>query len=117
MAKKTIPFSAESEEAVLGSVLLDSKGMFLVNDMLSPSSFHLRENQIIWEAIDYLYNEKKPIDILTVRTYLDDRNLMEQAGGNAKLIALTDGVFSAHNVEQYAKTVRSKHIRRQIIQA
>ena len=72
---------------------------------------------MVYEAISFLKNEAKPIDLLTVRTYLDDRDLLEQVGGNEKLISLTDSIFTSANVEQYAKTVRNKFLRRQAIQA
>ena len=72
---------------------------------------------MVYEAISFLKNEAKPIDLLTVRTYLDDRDLLEQVGGNEKLISLTDSIFTSANIEQYAKIVRNKFLRRQAIQA
>ena len=117
MAKKQVPHSVEAEEGVLGSILLDSKWALIVWDLLTPSMFYIRENQMVYEAISFLKNEAKPIDLLTVRTYLDDRDLLEQVGGNEKLISLADSIFHAANIEQYAKIVRNKFLRRQAIQA
>ena len=116
MAKRkegTLPHSVEAEEGVLGSVLLG--GSISATTTLVPAMFYMREHQLIWEAVCFLVVEKKPVDIVTIKTFLDDRSLLEQAGGQAKLVSLTEGVFSVHNIEQYAKTVRSKWMRRQLI--
>ena len=116
MAKRkegTLPHSVEAEEGVLGSVLLG--GSISATTTLVPAMFYMREHQLIWEAVCFLVVEKKPVDIVTIKTFLVDRSLLEQAGGQAKLVSLTEGVFSVHNIEQYAKTVRSKWMRRQLI--
>ncbi len=118
MAKKEVPFSLEAEEGVIWSILLDGVSWYWrVRDILTISSFYIKEHQLIWEAIEFLSKEKKPIDILTVRTYLDDRNMLEQAWWNSKLISLTESLFTTANVEQYAKVVRNKFLLRNVIKA
>ena len=116
MAKKLVPHSIESESGVVGSCLLDwAKACRKVSDGLTAGMFYTKEHQLIWEAISFLLSENKPVDILTVRNYLDDRGMLEQAWWNAKLIALTEGFFTSSNIEQYAKVVRNKYLRRAII--
>lgn len=118
MAKKVVPFSKEAEEGVIGSILVGGEKVAKeVAENISPAFFHLPENRPIAEAIEFLVAENKPIDLVTVREYLDDRNTLESVWGQARLIALSEGVFTVHNASQYAKTIKNKYILRSAIKA
>ena len=64
-----------------------------------------------------LFARNKPIDILTIREYLDDRQNLEKIGGNAYLIELTESIFTSANIYQYAQIVKHKGILRKLIKA
>ena len=81
MAKKTIgklksvngkidgklpPQAIELEEAVLGALMLDNEALSDTIDILRPEYFYKMEHQKIFDAIIVLFNESKPVDILTV---------------------------------------------------
>jgi replicative DNA helicase len=57
------------EEAVLGAMMIDKKGVDDVIDILSPEAFIKRHTNIFFEAIE-LFTETQPIDLLTVSAQL-----------------------------------------------
>ena len=59
------PHSVEAEEAVLGSVLLNSDSLFEVASFLQPDDFFIVRNSWVWEASP-LARRNEQIDYVTV---------------------------------------------------
>ncbi|MDD2891389.1 MAG: replicative DNA helicase [Candidatus Gracilibacteria bacterium] len=114
---KVPPHSIEAERGVLGSILLDKEGIFQVSALLVEADFYDPNNGLIYGAMMDLFSRNKPIDILTVREHLDDRQNLEKIGGNAYLIDLTESIFTSANIYQYAQIVKQKGILRKLIKA
>lgn len=86
-----------------------------VTDLLSVQDFYDTTNSLIYGAMTELYKYDRPIDLLTVREYLDDHSHLEKVGGNAYLIELTESIFTTANVHQYAKIIKKKATLRKVI--
>lgn len=91
--------------------------MFQVSALLVEADFYDPNNGLIYAAMMELFARNKPIDILTIREYLDDRQNLEKIGGNAYLIELTESIFTSANIYQYAQIVKHKGILRKLIKA
>lgn len=91
--------------------------MFQVSALLIEGDFYDPNNGLIYGAMMDLFARNKPIDILTIREYLDDRQNLEKIGGNAYLIELTESIFTSANIYQYAQIVKHKGILRKLIKA
>lgn len=111
------PQNVDAEESILGGILLDPEAMGRVADRLVPESFYISSHQTIYRAAETLNLEGKPIDIMTVTVWLQDRGLLDTIGGTAKLAQLVDRTVSAVNIDRYADLVRDKYLRRQLITA
>ncbi|MFW6296495.1 MAG: replicative DNA helicase [Halothece sp.] len=111
------PQNVEAEESILGGILLDPEAMNRVVDLLKPESFYIRSHQQIYEAAKTLHLQGKPTDLMTVTTWLQDHNLLESVGGQAKLAQLVDRTVSAVNIDRYAALVVDKYLRRELISA
>ncbi|MFN3704949.1 MAG: replicative DNA helicase [Thermoflexales bacterium] len=111
------PHSVETEEAVLGSLLIDSEAILRVASFLSPEHFYLVKHQWIYDAMLHLHSQREPIDLLTVRNELDKRGQLEEVGGEPYIAQLTMAVPTALNVEAYARAVESLALRRRMIAA
>src|SRR5690606_10490661 len=105
----------ELEEAVLGAVMLDRDAMPDIIDLLRPESFYLEAHQIIYEAMQLLFNQAKTIDLLTMHEELLKMGKLEEIGGPAYLAQLTERVASAANIEYHARIIAQKHIKRELI--
>ncbi len=131
MAKKTIgklksvngkidgklpPQAIELEEAVLGALMLDNEALSDTIDILKPEYFYKMEHQKIFDAIIVLFNESKPVDILTVIEELKKLGELESIGGAFYITQLTNNVASSANTEYHARIIVEKFIQRSLIQ-
>ena len=114
--ERDLPYSAEAEAAVIGSVLIDSDCLNEVLSIVKTENFFLEKNQIIFNAINTLYNLNKSIDVTTVGEELKKDGIFERIGGVAYLQELTESVPSIVNVNDYAKSVSDKAYLRQAIE-
>ena len=102
---KTQPQDIEFEEAVLGAIMLEKDAYSEVSDLLTPESFYLRANQLIYEAIRDLGAQQLPIDLLTVTQQLRSNGHLDEVGGAVHISELTSRVASAANIEYHAQIV------------
>src|SRR5690606_41919441 len=71
------PQATELEEAVLGAMMIDKKGIDEVIDVLMPQVFYRIQHQTIFAAIQKLFNSAEPIDLLTVANELRNEGKLE----------------------------------------
>ena len=112
---KIPPQNLELEEAVLGGMLIDKRGVDEVIDILSDEAFYVPAHQKIYTAIDRLFKDSKPIDMLTVREQLLKDGTLKEIGGAAYLVYLTEKVSSSANIEYHARILMQKYIQRRLI--
>ncbi|MDR3272901.1 MAG: replicative DNA helicase [Flavobacteriaceae bacterium] len=113
---KLPPQALELEEAVLGAMMIDKKGLDEVIDILTPEVFYRKEHQIIYEAIEDLFKETEPIDILTISNKLRSQGKLEDAGGDFYVIQLSNKVSSSAHIEYHSRIILEKYILRKLIE-
>ena len=111
------PQSIESEQSVLGGLMLDNNAFDLVADVLVPEDFYRRDHRIIYEKIQEMCSAGRPADIVTVYGELDAEGKSQEAGGMAYLNSLVNATPAAANIRRYAEIVRDRSILRQLITA
>lgn len=109
------PHNTEAEQAVLGGLLIDKEAVTEVSDIIKPEFFYENHNRKIFEAMLKLYEEQRPIDLLTLTNILKKEKFYDVVGGANYLTSLTNAVPTAANIEQYAQIIREKYIRRTLI--
>lgn len=112
---KLPPQAIDMEEAVLGGILLDRNCIHDVINLLSPDVFYKESHQCIFESIQQLYDENKPIDILTTTQKLRATGKLELSGGPFYITQLTERIASSANIQEHVSTLLQKYIARQII--
>ncbi len=115
--QKTQPFNIEAEISVLGSMLLDNEAINLVTEILRTDNFYKTSHQYIFDTIVNLYNKNNAVDLVILKDELKKQSLLEKVGGAEYLMELEESVPLASNVEYYAKIVREKTIKRDLITA
>ena len=88
-----------------------------VMDMLKPEAFYDIKNRCIFQAMFQLFNERSPIDMLTVVEKMKQDGTLSEVGGPARLAALTQQVGTGANVEYYVRILQQKTIQRSLIEA
>ena len=112
---KLPPQALDLEEAVLGAMLIDKKGVDEVIDILQPESFYKTAHQYIFEEILLLFESTNPIDLLTVSSALKKAGRLEAVGGDFYLVQLTQKVASSAHIEFHARIILQKYIQRSLI--
>jgi len=111
------PHSDEVEISVLGSILIDPDAIIVVADFLRPEHFYTEANSKIFKAILDLYEERSPIDIVTLTNKLKKNRDLAKIGGAGYLAELVNKVPTSANVEKYGQIVKDLSIKRQLISA
>jgi replicative DNA helicase len=109
------PQNIDAEEAILGGILMDPEAIGRIMDIMQPEGFYLKAHRVLFEAALGLLGQGKPTDLMNVVTYLTDKGLLDQVGGQGKLVELADRTVSAVNIDQYALLVMEKYSRRRLI--
>jgi replicative DNA helicase len=112
---KIPPQATDLEELVLGAIMLESRVMNDVNAILKPEVFYREHHQIIYKAIQTLFEEKHPIDILTVTNQLKKTGELDLVGGPYYITQLTNRIASAANVEFHCRIIIQKWMQREVI--
>lgn len=112
---KIPPQAVDLEEAVLGAMLIDKKGVDAVIDILQPDAFYKTAHQYIFECIYHLFESSEPIDLLTVSAALRKNGKLEAAGGQFYLVQLSQKVASSAHIEFHARIILQKYIQRSLI--
>ncbi|WP_281979309.1 replicative DNA helicase [Tenacibaculum mesophilum] len=112
---KLPPQALELEEAVLGAMMIDKKGIDEVIDILHPDAFYDKRHQEIYAAIYELFQNSEPIDLLSVSNQLKKNGKLDLAGGDFYLIGLTQKVASSAHIEFHSRIILEKFIQRKLI--
>lgn len=112
---KLPPQALDLEEAVLGAMMIDKKGVDEVIDILQPDAFYKDAHKYIFDAIVTLFNDSQPIDLLTVSAQLKKMGKLDVSGGDFYLIQLTQKVSSSAHIEFHSRIILQKFIQRSLI--
>lgn len=111
------PHNYEAEQSVLGSLLIDRDAVIKVAANLRAEDFYSTGNGQIYQAILDLYNRREPPDLITVANELENRDQLDDIGGQAYLASMMAGSYTSVHVEFYADIVEREATRRRLISA
>ncbi|MFH1388770.1 MAG: replicative DNA helicase, partial [Patescibacteria group bacterium] len=115
MALRLPPQNLESEQSVLGAMLIDPEAVIKVADFLHPEHFYENKHAIIFSAILELYEKRRPIDLVTVPARLKRKDELTKAGGVSYLTDLVNATPTSANIEAYAHLIKDAYVRRSLI--
>lgn len=109
-----LPHDIESEKALIGSLIISNEYIPFVIGTVTEQDFYDRECGMMFAGICELYEQGKPVDIVSLNTYMTERH--NNFGGISIITGMADGVISSL-AETYAQTVANKAARRRQYQA
>lgn len=112
---RELPFSNDAETAVIGSVLLDPDCLPKVLEITDVSHFYVEKNRHIFQGMVDLFNENKPIDMVTLGNVLINKGIYEAIGGNDYIKEIVNNMPLSLNVSSYSEIIRDKAITRDLI--
>ena len=110
---KLPPQAVDVEEAVIGAMMLERDAY--VNNPVNEKWFYKDEHQKIISVIKLLVNDSIPVDLLQVTKKLKDLNMLDEVGGPARIVQLTERVASSAHIESHIRIIQQEFARRELI--
>ncbi|WP_437575447.1 replicative DNA helicase [Sorangium sp. So ce887] len=115
VAGRVPPHDLDAEAAVLSAILLHRDALDRVLEILKAEHFYSEANSRVYEAAQELASAGTPLDIVSVASWLRDRERLAQVGGAAYLAQLADATPAVAHVGAHARVVYEKWRVRQLI--
>jgi replicative DNA helicase len=112
---RILPHNEEAEQSVLGAILIDKDAINIVSELLTPDCFYNSTHSLLYECMLVLYEQRKPIDLLTISAQLKKKKV--DSIDSDFFTKLIESVPTATNVEHYASIVREAYTKRSLIHA
>jgi replicative DNA helicase len=109
------PHSVDSEQAVIGGLMIDPQALPKIADWLVEEDFYRNDHRLIFRAITELSRRSQPCDAVTMGEWFEENKLADLVGGSSYVVQLANSTPSAANIVAYAEIVREKSILRQLI--
>ncbi|MBR5046352.1 replicative DNA helicase [Candidatus Saccharibacteria bacterium] len=111
------PQDVVAEKSLLGAILISDGALPEILTIIRPKDFYEERHQLIFEAMMNLYDQHKPVDLLTVTTELKTKKQLKQVGGAPYLTELSNFVPAASHAKAYAEIIEKASTRRRLIKA
>ena len=111
-----LPHNIEAERSLIGSAFWSYGALQKVCEEVSSEVFYLDSHSKIFEVIQSLYQDKKPVDAATVTTEVINRGYLIQIGGVEYLNSVIESVATGANVSYYIDVVLEKFTLRRMIE-
>lgn len=109
------PHNQEAEQSVLGALLIDKDAVIETSQVLRPEFFYDEKHRLIFEAITELYDEREPVDLVTVSEALKKKRALTKIGGRAYLTSLVNQTPTSAHVKSYSQIIKDNYTKRQLI--
>ena len=110
------PQAIDIEKVVLGALMIDKDAFTVVSEIIKPETFYEARHQKIYEAVQSLNLQERPVDIMTVTEELRHKGTLEEVGGPSYIVELSSQVASSAHIEYHAHILAQKFLARQLIQ-
>ena len=114
LLSRQVPHSVEAEQAVIGSILIDSKCLPEVVEKLKAEDFYIRQNQEIYQTIYTMFSLSQTIDPITIMEQMRLNGTFQDNATREYFFQLMDLTPTVTNVMEYADIVKDKAVLRQI---
>ena len=115
LIKRVQPHSIEAEQAVIGAMLMDKEAILTSSEIISGDDFYQSAYGVIFEAIVEIYNEGKPVDLITLQSRLKEKDVPAEISSLEFVRDLVAAVPTSANVKYYAEIVSEKAMLRRLI--
>ena len=115
LIKRILPHSIEAEQSVIGSMLMGREAVMTASEILLGEDFYQQQYGVIFEAMVELFNEGKPVDVITLQDRLKEKDVPPEISSMEFVRDLVTAVPTSANVKYYANIVKEKATLRRLI--
>lgn len=115
LIKRVMPHSIEAEQSVVGAMLMDRDAIMTALEIISGEDFYQTAYGAIFDAMAELFNEGKPVDLVTLQERLREKDVPPEITSLEFVRELVTAVPTSANVKYYAEIVADKSVMRKLI--
>ena len=115
LIKRVLPHSIEAEQAVVGAMLMDRDAILTSSEIICGEDFYQSAYGVIFDAVVEIYNEGKPVDLITLQERLKEKDVPAEISSLEFVRDLVTAVPTSANVKYYAEIVSEKSMLRRLI--
>ena len=116
MSNRSMPYSIEAEESLLGNIMLYPDAMRQCVDAgVTVDDFYLDKHRQIYNLMHSMYENKEKVDTVSLSSRLKDFGVYDKIGGLEYLMQLANATISANNTGEYISIIRNKSLARKVI--
>ena len=115
LIKRVLPHSIEAEQSVIGSMLMDREAVIAASEIITGSDFYQQQYGIMFDAMVELFNEGKPVDLVTLQDRLKEKEVPPEVSSLDFVRDIITIVPTSANVKSYAAIVSEKAVLRRLI--
>lgn len=115
LIKRIMPNSLEAEQSLIGSMIMDRDAIMAASELLVKEDFYHQQYGILFEAMVDLFNNREPVDLITLQNKLKEMNVPPEISALEYVRDLVDAVPTSANAKYYAQIVRDKSMLRRMI--
>ena len=115
LIKRTMPNSLEAEQSLIGSMIMDRDAIMVASELLVKEDFYHQQYGILFEAMVELFNNREPVDLITLQNKLKEKNVPPEISALEYVKDLVDAVPTSANAKYYAEIVKDKAMLRRMI--
>lgn len=116
LIKRVLPHSIEAEQSVVGSMIMDKEAILVASEIVTSEDFYQHQYGILFEAMVELYQEDKPVDLITLQERLREKDVPPEISSLEFVRELVMAVPTSANVKYYANIVSEKAMLRRLIE-
>ena len=115
LIKRVLPHSLEAEQSVIGSMLMDREAVIAASEIITGGDFYQQQYGIMFDAMVELFNEVKPVDLVTLQDRLKEKDVPPEVSSLDFVRDIITMVPTSANVKSYANIVSEKAVLRRLI--
>ncbi len=116
MSNRSMPYSIEAEESLLGNIMLYPEAMRQCIDAgISSEDFYLEKHRSIYNIMSAMFENKEKVDTVSLSTRLKDFGVYDKIGGLDYLMQLANATISNNNTPEYISIIQNKSLARKVI--
>lgn len=115
LIKRVPPHSIEAEQSVVGAMLMDKDAITAASEIICGDDFYQTAYGVIFDSVVELFNEGKPVDLITLQNRLREKDVPEEISSLEFARDLLTAVPTSANVKYYAEIVAEKSLLRKMI--
>ena len=75
LIKRILPHNTEAEQSVIGSMIMNKDAIVTASEIITGEDFYQQQYGIVFDTMVELFNEGKPVDLITLQDRLMEKDL------------------------------------------